>query len=61
MAWVIVGFLAFAAASTSASAANSGPVVLRVIFPEGWSTRQMTDRVAEVRRIAIDRRGSRHA
>jgi UPF0755 protein len=57
IAWVIVGCLAFAAASTSASAANSGPVVLRVIFPEGWSARQMTDRVAEVRRIAIDRRG----
>jgi len=57
IASVIVACLAFAAASTSASAANSGPVVLRVIFPEGWSARQMTDRVAEVRRIAIDRRG----
>src|SRR4029077_14876439 len=53
--WLIVGCLAFAGAS--ASAADSKPVVLRVVFPEGWSARQMADRVAEVRRIAIERRG----
>ena len=57
VAWVIVGCLAFAGASASASAADSSPVVLRVVFPEGWSARQMADRVAEVRRIAIERRG----
>ena len=56
IAWLIVGCLAFAGASTSAAAADSSPVVLRVVFPEGWSARQMADRVAEVRRIAIDRR-----
>ena len=33
------------------------PVTLRVVFPEGFSVRQMTDRVAEVRRIAIRKRG----
>ena len=57
IAWVIVGCLAFAGASTSGWAADSNPVVLRVVFPEGWSARQMADRVAEVRRIAIERRG----
>jgi UPF0755 protein len=31
-------------------------VTLRIVFPEGFSTRQMTDRVAEVRRIAITKR-----
>ena len=32
-------------------------VTLRIVFPEGFSARQMTDRVAEVRRIAIRKRG----
>jgi UPF0755 protein len=31
-------------------------VTLRIVFPEGFSVRQMTDRVAEVRRIAIRKR-----
>ena len=31
-------------------------VTLRIVFPEGFSARQMTDRVAEVRRIAIRKR-----
>jgi len=53
---LIVGCLAFTGASTSAAVADSSPVILRVVFPEGWSARQMADRVAEVRRIAIDRR-----
>ena len=44
-------------AAASRWAADSSPVVLRVVFPEGWSARQMADRVAEVRRIAIERRG----
>ena len=32
---------------------------LRVIFPEGFTRREMADRVAAVREIAIDRRGVR--
>ena len=32
---------------------------LRVIFPEGFTRREMADRVAVVRQIAIDRRGVR--
>ena len=55
--WVVVGCLAAAGATASASAADTNPVVLRIVFPEGWSARQMADRVAEVRRIAIERRG----
>jgi UPF0755 protein len=42
-------------AAGTASAAE--PVTLRIVFPEGFSVRQMTDRVAEVRRIAIRKRG----
>jgi len=57
VALVIVGCLAFAGAASSGWAADEGPVVLRIVFPEGWSARQMADRVAEVRRIAIERRG----
>jgi UPF0755 protein len=57
VAWVVVGCLAFAGVSASGWAADSSPIVLRVVFPEGWSARQMADRVAEVRRIAIERRG----
>jgi peptidoglycan lytic transglycosylase G len=40
----------------TAVAAVPKPVLLRVVFPEGFSTRQMTDRVAAVRRIAIAKR-----
>ena len=32
-------------------------VTLRIIFPEGFTRRDMADRVAAVRRIAIDKRG----
>jgi UPF0755 protein len=39
------------------SAEAQAPVTLRVVFPEGFSARQMTDRVAEVRKIAIHKRG----
>lgn len=42
--------------AASGRAAQGDPDVLRIVFPEGWSARQMADRVAEVRRIAIDRR-----
>jgi len=33
-----------------------GESPLRIVFPEGFSARQMTDRVAAVRRIAIEKR-----
>ena len=55
--WVVVGCLATAGISASGWAADTKPEVLRIVFPEGWSARQMADRVAEVRRIAIARRG----
>jgi UPF0755 protein len=32
-------------------------VTLRIVFPEGFSARQMADRVSEVRKIAIRKRG----
>ena len=56
VAWIVVGCLAAAGAAASGWAADTNPVVLRIVFPEGWSARQMADRVAEVRRIAIERR-----
>ncbi len=56
---VIVCVAAVAAGATAGGAA-SGPraqsVSLAISFPEGFSVRQMSDRVAEVRRIAIRRR-----
>jgi UPF0755 protein len=52
---VLVGALALGASARTADA--QAPAVLRIVFPEGFSTRQMTDRVAEVRRIAIRKRG----
>jgi hypothetical protein len=42
-------------AAVAATAAAREPT-LRVVFPEGMSVRQMTDRVAAVRRIAIAKR-----
>jgi UPF0755 protein len=44
-----------ALAGTARSA--SGPITLRIVFPEGFSVRQMADRVSEVRKIAIRKRG----
>jgi UPF0755 protein len=38
-------------------AAAEAPVTLRIVFPEGFSVRQMADRVSEVRKIAIRKRG----
>lgn len=49
--------LALVAASAVATAQAQAPVTLRIVFPEGFSARQMTDRVAEVRKIAIRKRG----
>jgi UPF0755 protein len=36
--------------------AEARPVTLRIVFPEGFSVRQMADRVSEVRKIAIRKR-----
>ena len=50
--------LAIAAALALAAPAQAqAPVTLRIVFPEGFSVRQMTDRVSEVRKIAIRNRG----
>ncbi|MDF2751925.1 MAG: mltG [Gaiellaceae bacterium] len=46
-----------AALALAAPAQAQAPVTLRIVFPEGFSVRQMTDRVAEVRKIAIRKRG----
>jgi uncharacterized YceG family protein len=51
----ILGVVLAALAVVSAAPAAQ-PVVLGIVFPEGWSARQMADRTAEVRRIAIDKR-----
>jgi UPF0755 protein len=50
-------FVAFLAAFVVAAVAPAQPpVVLAIAFPEGWSVRQMADRAAEVRLIAIRKR-----
>jgi UPF0755 protein len=54
IAAVAVG-LALAAAARPAEPAP----VLRIVFPEGFSVRQMADRVSEVRKIAIRKRNVR--
>ena len=46
-----------AALTLASAAAAEAPVTLRIVFPEGFSTRQMADRVSEVRKIAIRNRG----
>ena len=46
-----------AALALAAPAQAQAPVTLRIVFPEGFSVRQMTDRVSEVRKIAIRKRG----
>jgi UPF0755 protein len=56
---LIVCVLCSAFAVAVAPAPAQAPPTLRIVFPEGFSTRQMTDRVAEVRRIAIRKRGVR--
>jgi uncharacterized YceG family protein len=48
-----VALLLLALSSASALAATPKPALLGVLFPEGYSARQMVDRVAAVRRIAI--------
>jgi UPF0755 protein len=56
MAVAVVAALVFAAAAAARPAQQPEAVTLRIVFPEGFSARQMTDRVAEVRRIAIAKR-----
>jgi UPF0755 protein len=41
----------------AAHPAESPPVTLRIVFPEGFTVRKMVDRVSEVRKIAIRNRG----
>jgi UPF0755 protein len=48
--------LAVALAALSVAAAPPKPAQLGIAFPEGFSARQMVDRVAAVRRIAIHKR-----
>ena len=49
--------LALATAALCATAAAAAPEpVLRIVFPEGYSVRQMADQAAHVRRIAIEKR-----
>ena len=45
-------------AALCAQSAGAAPEpVLRIVFPEGYSVRQMADQAAHVRRIAIAKRG----
>jgi peptidoglycan lytic transglycosylase G len=49
--------LTLATAALGATAAPAAPEpVLRIVFPEGYSVRQMADQAAHVRRIAIAKR-----
>jgi UPF0755 protein len=52
---VVVAALA-ADAPGARPAAGAPDTTLRIVFPEGFSVRQMVDRVAEVRRVAIRKR-----
>jgi len=54
LALLLVPAVAVLAAAHAASGADDGS--MHVVFPERFSVRQMTDRVAEVRGIAIRRR-----
>jgi peptidoglycan lytic transglycosylase G len=45
-----------ASARSAAAPRAATATTLRIVFPEGFSARQMIDRVAEVRRIAIRKR-----
>jgi peptidoglycan lytic transglycosylase G len=52
----LVCALVVAGAASARPAATTEPT-LKITFPEGWSVRQMVDRVAVVRQIAIRKRG----
>ena len=50
--------LTLAVAALTATTASAAPApVLKIVFPEGFTARKMADRAAEVRRIAIRKRG----
>lgn len=49
-----LALLALLLAAAAPAAAASRP--MRIVFPEGWSSRQMVDRVSAVRTIAIRKR-----
>jgi UPF0755 protein len=55
--FVVLLSLALVVGAAARSAQEPRPVMLRIIFPEGFTAGQMADRVSVVRRIAIDRRG----
>src|SRR5262245_34689126 len=55
LAALIVAVIGLVAAPTAIGAVPK-PVLLGISFPEGFSARQMVDRVAAVRRIAIAKR-----
>jgi cell division protein YceG involved in septum cleavage len=55
--FVVLFSLALVAGAAAGSAQEPRPVMLRIIFPEGFTAGQMADRVSVVRHIAIDRRG----
>jgi peptidoglycan lytic transglycosylase G len=57
MAVAVITSLALVAGAAARPVQEPPAVTLRIIFPEGFSARQMADRVSAVRRIAIDRRG----
>jgi UPF0755 protein len=52
----LVAFILAAVAAAAAPARSAEPVSLAISFPEGFTVRLMSDRVAEVRRIAIRKR-----
>jgi UPF0755 protein len=52
---LLLAVAAAALATTTAPAATEPE--LKIVFPEGWSAGQMADRAAEVRQIAIRKRG----
>src|SRR4051794_30206615 len=53
---VRVSLVALAVALVAAAAAPAADVRLLIIFKEGQTVRQMTDRVSAVRKIAINKR-----
>jgi uncharacterized YceG family protein len=53
---VRVALAAFLAALVAAAAAPAAGVQLKIIFPEGWTVSEMSNRVSAVRLIAIHKR-----
>jgi UPF0755 protein len=55
-ALALIAALGLALAGAARPAESAPDQVLRIVFPEGFSVRQMADRVSEVRKIAIGKR-----